>query len=107
MKPIVPSGQVEMVNPNFLFFTLRTARTSRQVPLTTTQIKKVLVEPRRIVVHCIDGCTHVNSNPTPKERAYWSKYGPPKKTSVRWDMPTPDPMAMALLDDYVEKKQLK
>lgn len=92
-----------------LFFTQRTARTSCKIPLMESQIKKVLVEPRRIVVACKDGYEHVNSNPTPKERAYWSSHQfAQNQTPVRWDMPLPDPMAMAILDEeFPEKKQLK
>ncbi len=97
-----------MPSTNYVFFTQRTAKTVNRIPLTPLQITRVFVEPRRITVVCVDGCKHINSNPTPKEIAYWSKYRVPvEQTSIRWDMPNPDPLAMAALEEYMPSKELK
>ena len=92
----------------YIFFMQRTAKTAQRIPLTPLQITRVLVEPRRITIVCADGCKHTNTNPTPKEIAYWSSYRVPvEQSSTRWDMPNPDPLAIAALEEYIPSKELK
>jgi hypothetical protein len=96
------------MSSTYIFFMQRTAKTTQRIPLTPLQITRVIVEPKKISVKCTNGQTHVSVNPTPKERAYWSTFRVPvEQTSTRWDMPCPDPLALAALEDYEHTKQLK
>ena len=77
------------------------AKVGPSIPLDPTQIKKVLVKPRQILITRIDGTKLVNSNPTPKESAFWLRYTVPQNNKqTRWDMASPDPLAMAALEEY-------
>jgi hypothetical protein len=97
-----------MPSTNYVFFTQRTAKTVNRIPLTPLQITRVLVEPQRITVTCTNGSKYVNSKPCQEEIAFWSKYRVPvEQTSLRWDMPSPDPLAMAALEEYIPSKELK
>ncbi len=88
-----------------LFFSSRTVKGCTRIPIAPFQVKDVFIGPRRIVVHCRDGCKHVNSNPTPKEVAFWTGFKVPViplqvPQPIRWDMATPDSLAMAALEEY-------
>jgi hypothetical protein len=66
--------------------------------------KKISVEQNRIVITRLDGHEFVNSKPTPKEKNFWINYRVPLVMPTRWDMASPDPLAMAALDEWETKK---
>lgn len=101
------------MNISYLFFSMRNGKACRKVTIQPSQIKKVIVEPRQILLTHVDGTTLTNPNPSPQERSFWLNYKKiepivqqtGKQQPIRWDMPSPDPLAMAMLEEYEPPKK--
>lgn len=92
---------------SYLFLSLRNAKgVCRQVPIEARNIKKVSVEHNKIVITRLDGHKFVNSKPTPNEKIFWINYRVPAPEVMppRWDMASPDSLALSALDEWETNK---
>lgn len=100
------------MNPLF-YFMARNGKQVTRISLTPKQIENVYVGQQRIFLKTVQGCYYVNQCPTAKERNFWSSYKttyvPPRTFAYpqlveRWDMASPDALAISTLESSEELK---
>ncbi len=95
------------MNAARLFFTIRRATQPQTIFIAPSQIQRIVVEQSRIVLYTKDGHFYINDNPTKKEKQFWSYCKWQKGAPVRWDMASPDGLAMAALEEFEKVPELK
>jgi hypothetical protein len=88
------------MNSSRLFFTLRRINQVQTVFLAPSQIQRIVVEQSRIIVYTTQGHFLINESPTKKEKQFWSYCRLQKGVPIRWDMASPDVLAMDVLEEF-------
>ena len=98
------------------YFMARNGKQTTRISLNPKQIENVYIGQQRIFLKTVQGCYYVNQYPTPKERSFWTYYKSknfsltyfpyPKVVNKpeRWDMASPDALAISSLESYEELK---
>jgi hypothetical protein len=78
-------------------FTLRAKGNAivRKVLINESAISSVYITKYDIVVTMKnEGHSYINRNPSKTDFKFWQQYKRREEKEVRWDMPSPDPLAM-------------
>ena len=100
---------------SLFYFIARNSKQITRISLSPKQIENVYVGQQRIFLKTAQGCYYVNQCPTLRERSFWTYYKttycpqrtvpyPQVKLVERWDMASPDALAISTLESYEELK---